>query len=234
ASVVLHDHNLGQHAALDVLEGGDLERRIRLGVRVNRIGDLLLLEELPELREDGHEGLPFPPLRGIRAISRVPERGPRPLLAGRPLQPNPRPGPPFVWRADHPRRRARGRRRKDYAAVSLLHEKLQPIGAGSGYGIASLVLPGHPIPATLFNGLSSLPAIDFREGLELFVGVWLLHELGDADRRLARQDRLAGPRSAGAGGCPATPPKADDRCDDGPHNEAPDSILNLRCTLGFH
>src|SRR4029450_6958714 len=83
--------------------------------------------------------------------------------------------------------------------------KLQPIGAGSGYGIASLFLPGHPIPATLFNGLSSLPAIDFPEGLEFLVGVWLLHELGDADRRLARQDRLAGPRSAGAGGCPATP-----------------------------
>src|SRR4029450_10159030 len=62
-----------------------------------------------------------------------------------------------------------GGRRKDHAAVSLLHEKFQPIGAGSGYGIASLFLPGHPIPATLFNGLSSLPAIDFPEGLEFLV-----------------------------------------------------------------
>ena len=88
---------------------------------------------------------------------------------------------------------------KEPAAVSLLHKKLQPIGAGSGYGIASLLLPGHPIPATLFNGLSSLPAIDFPEGFEFLVGVGLLHELGDADRR------LAGPPSAGAGGCPATP-----------------------------
>src|SRR4030095_4904690 len=140
----------------------------------------------------------------------VPERGPRPLLAGRPLTLYARPAPPSAWRAARPRRRARARRRKNYAAVSLLHEKLQPIGAGSGYGIASLVLPGHPIPATLFNGLSSLPAIDFPEGLEFLGGVRLLHELSDADRRLARQDRLARPRSAGAGGCPATPRKADD------------------------
>jgi hypothetical protein len=50
-----------------------------------------------------------------------------------------------------------------HAAASFLHKKFKPIGARSGYAIASLFLPGHPIPATLFNGFSSLPAIDCLE-----------------------------------------------------------------------
>src|SRR5262245_60902260 len=58
-SVGLDDHDLGQHPALDVLEGGDLQRRVRLGVKVNRIEDLLLLEQLLEFREDGHRRPPF-------------------------------------------------------------------------------------------------------------------------------------------------------------------------------
>jgi len=43
---------------------------------------------------------------------------------------------------------------------------------------------------------------------------------------LACQNRLAGPRLASAEGCPATPRKADDHCDDCPANKALNSILS--------
>ncbi len=118
--------------------------------------------------------------------------------------------------------------------ISFLHKKFKPIGACSGYSRASLFLPGHLIPATFFNDFSSLPATYFPEFFEFRFMVRLLHKLGDADRRLTRQDRLVGHRAGSAGGCPATPCKADDHCDDCPTNKAPHSILNLRCTLWLH
>src|SRR5437867_8484583 len=70
--------------------------------------------------------------------------------------------------------------------------------------------------------------------LSFFFMVRLLHKLRDADRRLTRQDRLSGHRLGRAGGCPATPRKADDHCDDRSTNKAPNSILNLRCSLWLH
>src|SRR5437867_5785533 len=116
----------------------------------------------------------------------------------------------------------------------FLIKKFTPIGACSGYSIASLFLPGHLIPATLFNDFSSLPATYVPEFFKFLFVVRLLHKLGDADRRLTRQDRLFGHRLRRAGGCPTTPRKADDHCDDCPTNEAPNSILNLRCSLWLH
>src|SRR2546426_1373461 len=121
-----------------------------------------------------------------------------------------------------------------HVAISFLHKKLKPIGACSGYSIASLFLPGHPIPATFFNDFSSLPATYFPEFFKFLFTVRLLHKLGDADRRLTRQDRLFGHRLGRARGRPATPRKADDHCDDCPTNKAPNSILHLRCSLWLH
>src|SRR5437016_13937981 len=103
----------------------------------------------------------------------------------------------------------------------FLIKKSRPIGACSGYSIASLCLPGHRIPATFFNDFSSLPATYVPEFFKFLFMVRLLHKLRDADRRLTRQDRLFGHRLGRAGGCPATPRKADDHCDDCPTNEAP-------------
>src|SRR5438094_3430558 len=118
--------------------------------------------------------------------------------------------------------------------ISFLQKKFKPIGACSGYSIASLFLPGHLIPATLFNDFSSLPATYVPEFFKFLFTVRLLHKLGDADRRLTRQDRLFGHRLGRARGRPATPRKADDHCDDCPTNEAPNSILHLRCSLWLH
>src|SRR3989449_254141 len=118
--------------------------------------------------------------------------------------------------------------------ISFLQKKFKPIGACSGYSIASLFLPGHPIPATFFNDFSFLPATYFPEFFKFLFTVRLLHKLGDADRRLTRQDRLFGHRLGRARGRPATPRKADDHCDDCPTNKAPHSILHLRCSLWLH
>jgi len=122
---------------------------------------------------------------------------------------------------DHEERRRGGLRNggkgRAHAPVSFLHKKFKSVGARSGYAIASLFLPGHPIPATLFNGFSSRPAIDCLECFQFLFRVRLLHKLGDADRRLTRQDCLFGPRLARAEGCPATPRKADDYGDHCPH-----------------
>src|SRR5207247_7441389 len=104
----------------------------------------------------------------------------------------------------------------------------------SRHSITCLFLPGHLIPATFFNDVSSLPATYFPEFFKFLFMVRLLHKLGDADRRLTRQDRLSGHRLGRAGGCPATPRKADDHCDDRSTNKAPNSILNLRCSLWLH
>src|SRR5712692_10297046 len=120
---------------------------------------------------------------------------------------------------------------QEHRARSFLHKKFKSIGACSGYSIASLFLPGHPIPAPFFYGFSSLPAIDIRECFKFLFVVRLLHKLGDADRRLTRQNRLLGSRLRRAGGCPATPRKADDHGDDCPTNKAPHSKLNLPCSL---
>src|SRR5207247_2113242 len=121
-----------------------------------------------------------------------------------------------------------------HVPISFLDKKCKPIGACSGYSRASLFLPGHLIPTTFFNDFSSLPAAYFPEFFKFLFIVRLLHKLGDADRRLTRQDRLFGHRLGRAGGCPATPRKADDHCDDCPTNKAPHSILNLRCSLWLH
>src|SRR5258708_39712582 len=113
-------------------------------------------------------------------------------------------------------------------AISFLDKKVEPIGACSRYSIASLLLPRHLIPAAFFNDFGSLPAAYFPEFFKFLFMVRLLHKLGDADRRLTRQDRLFAHRLGPAGGCPATPRKADDHCDYHPNNNAPYSILNLR------
>src|SRR5207302_1020635 len=118
--------------------------------------------------------------------------------------------------------------------ISFLEKKCQPIGACSGDSIASFFLPGHPIPATFFNDFSSLPATYRLEFFEFRVRVRLLHKLGDADRRLTRQNCLFGHRLGRAGGCPATPRKAVDHYDDCPTNQAPHSVLNLRGRLWLH
>src|SRR4029453_10086767 len=112
----------------------------------------------------------------------------------------------------------------EHGPISFLEKQFKPIGACSGYRIASLLLPGHLIPATLFNDFSSLPATYCLEFFEFRFMVRLLHKLGDADRRLTRQDRLFGHRLGGARGCPATPRKAEDHYDDRPTNQAPHSI----------
>ena len=111
-------------------------------------------------------------------------------------------------------------RKESSLPFSFLDQKIKPIGACSGYSIASLFLPGHPIPATFFNELSSLPAIYFPECFKFLFWVRLLHKLGDADRRLTRQNGLFGHRLGSAEGCPATPREADDRCDDCPTNSS--------------
>src|SRR5437899_11393887 len=116
----------------------------------------------------------------------------------------------------------RGKAHK-HVPISLLEKKCKPIGACSGYSRASLFLPGHLIPATFFNDFSPLPATYFPEFFKFLFMLRLLHKLGDADRRLTRQDRLFGHRLGGAGGCPATPRKADAHRDDRPTNNAPNS-----------
>src|SRR5881296_4714316 len=122
----------------------------------------------------------------------------------------------------------------EHVPISFLEKNFKPIGACSGYSRASLCLPGHLIPATFFNDFSSLPATYFREFFKFLFMVRFLHKLGDADRRLTRQDRLFRDRLGSAGSCPATPRKADDHCDDCPTNQAPNSKLNLRCSLWLH
>src|SRR2546428_11279671 len=52
--------------------------------------------------------------------------------------------------------------------------------------------PGYP--SRLFHDFSSLPATYFPEFFKFLFMVRLLHKLGDADRRLTRQDRLFGHR----------------------------------------
>src|SRR5256712_10995092 len=123
---------------------------------------------------------------------------------------------------------------KEHVPISFLDKKIKPIGACSRHSITSLFLPGHLIPATFFNDFSSLPATYFPEFFKFLFMVRVLHKLGDADRRLTGQDRLFGHRLGSAGGCPATPRKADDHCDDCPTNKAPNTILNFRCRLWLH
>ncbi len=60
--------------------------------------------------------------------------------------------------------------------ISFFQKKFKPIGACSGYGIASLCLPGHLIPATFFNDFSSLPATYFPEFFKFLFMVRLLHK----------------------------------------------------------
>src|SRR4029453_11455670 len=116
----------------------------------------------------------------------------------------------------------------------FLEKKSKPVGACSGDRIASFFLPGHLIPATFFNHFSSLPATYGLDFFEFRFMVRLLHKLGDADRRLTRQNRLFGHRLGRAGGCPATPRKAENHCDDCPTNQAPHSIFRLRRRLWLH
>src|SRR5260370_11793051 len=116
-------------------------------------------------------------------------------------------------------------------AISFLDKKGEPIGGCWWYGMASLLLPRHLIPAAFFNDFGSLPAAYFPEFFKFLFMVRLLHKLGDADRRLTRQDRLFAHRLGRAGGCPATPRKADHHCNHCPTNKAPNSILNLRGSL---
>jgi hypothetical protein len=40
---------------------------------------------------------------------------------------------------------------QEHVPISFLDKKIKPIGACSGYSIASLFLPGHLIPATFFK-----------------------------------------------------------------------------------
>jgi hypothetical protein len=61
---------------------------------------------------------------------------------------------------DSMRTRVKVRRFEHIIAISFIsffEKKFKPIGACSGYKIASLFLPGHFIPAPFFNEISSLP-----------------------------------------------------------------------------
>src|SRR3990172_9098754 len=89
------------------------------------------------------------------------------------------------------------RKSQEHVPISFLDKKIKPIGACSGYSIASLFLPGHLIPATFFNDFSSLPGTYFRECFEFPLWFRLLQKLGDADRRLTREDCLFGRRESG-------------------------------------
>ena len=85
------------------------------------------------------------------------------------------PAPPLMykartsWRFQDVRGKAQAQ-----APISFLHKKFKPIGACSGYSIVSLFLAGHLIPAPLFNGLSSLPAVYCLEDFQFLFMVRLL------------------------------------------------------------
>src|SRR2546430_11173137 len=113
----------------------------------------------------------------------------------------------------------------EHVPISFLEKNFKPIGACSGYSRASLCLPGHLIPATFFNDFSSLPATYFREFFKFLFMVRFLHKLGDADRRLTRQDRLFRDRLGSAGGCPAPPRQTGAHSPHGPPTQAPTSII---------
>jgi len=94
-----------------------------------------------------------------------------------------------------------------------LDKRFKPHGTGTGYAPGSLILPGHLVPTALFNEFGSLVAIRSLEFLDLHFVVRAVHELGDADRRPARQDRLVAHLLGHAGGRPATPHEADPYCE---------------------
>ncbi|CAB1065807.1 hypothetical protein D1BOALGB6SA_10606 [Olavius sp. associated proteobacterium Delta 1] len=119
-------------------------------------------------------------------------------------------------------------------AISFFEKKFKPIGACAGYKIASSFLAGHFIPAPLFNEFSSFPATCLLNFFKFLFMVRLLHKLGDADRRLTRQDRLFGHLLGSPESCPSPPRKAEDHCDDCPTNKTPNTILNLPCSFWFH
>src|ERR1700694_4961607 len=73
--------------------------------------------------------------------------------------------------------------------LSFLDEKFEPIGTCSGDRRVGLFLPGHLVPAALLNEFAPRPATCVLEFLKFLFMIGLLHELGDADRRLTRQDR---------------------------------------------
>jgi len=119
-------------------------------------------------------------------------------------------------------------------AISFFEKKFKPIGACAGYKIASSFLAGHFIPAPFFNEFSSFPATCLLNFFKFFFVVRLLQKLGDADRRLTRQDRFFGHLLGSPESCPPPPRKAEDYSDDCPTNKTPNTILNLPCSFWFH
>src|SRR4029453_19217395 len=80
----------------------------------------------------------------------------------------------------------------------LLDEKPEPFGACTGDLGVGLFLPGHLVPAALFDEFTPRPATYLPEFLELRFMIRLLHKLGDAERRLTRHDCFRGGRIGGA------------------------------------
>ena len=70
------------------------------------------------------------------------------------------------------------------SAISFFRKQFKPIGACSGDSSTSLFLPGHFIPAALFNEFSSFPspATQSLKFFQFLFMVRLLHKLGDANR----------------------------------------------------
>src|SRR5437773_4260480 len=92
------------------------------------------------------------------------------------------------------------RLRPDGGRPLLLDEKPEAFSACSGDFRVGLFLPGHLVPAALLDEFSPRPRTYFRKLLELRIMIGLLHELGDADRRLTRHDRFRGCRIGRARG----------------------------------
>src|SRR4029453_9398031 len=86
----------------------------------------------------------------------------------------------------------------DGSLTLLLYEKPEPFGACTGDLGVGLFLPGHLVPAALFDEFTPRPATYLPEFLELRFMIMLLHKLGDADRRLTRHDCFRGGRIGGA------------------------------------
>src|SRR3970040_1152189 len=94
-----------------------------------------------------------------------------------------------------------------------LDKSFKPRNTGTGYAPSSFFLPGHLVPAAFFNEFGSLVAFRSLKFLDFRLVVRAVHELGDADRSPARQDRLIVHLLGRAGGRPAAPYEADRDCD---------------------
>src|SRR5271157_1484422 len=119
--------------------------------------------------------------------------------------------------------------------LSFFDKKFKPIGACSAYPNVSLFLPGHFTPATTFNEFTShIREAYFLKFFEFLHMVRFLHKLGDADRCMTRQNCCFVHFEGRFGGCPATPCKAEDHCDNYPTNKTQTSKLKFPFSFWFH